>query len=130
MRVVEASSFVAAPSCALHLAQLGADVIRIDPIGGGPDYRRWPRLGEHSLYWEGLQKAKRSIAVNLRAPEGRELAVRLITAPGDQGGLFVTNFPREGFLSHERLAQHRADLITVRVQGWADGFLARLGELP
>ncbi|MEZ5660124.1 MAG: CoA transferase [Burkholderiaceae bacterium] len=121
MRVVEASSFVAAPSCALHLAQLGADVIRIDPIGGGPDYRRWPRLGEHSLYWEGLQKAKRSIAVNLRAPEGRALAVRLITAPGDQGGLFVTNFPREGFLSHERLAQHRADLITVRVQGWADG---------
>ncbi len=121
MRVIEASSFVAAPSCALHLAQLGAEVVRIDPIGGGPDYRRWPRLGEHSLYWEGLQKGKRSIAINLREAEGRELAVRLITAPGEQAGLFVTNFPREGFLSHERLCRHRPDLVTVRVQGWADG---------
>lgn len=121
MRVVEASSFVAAPSCALHLAQLGAEVIRIDPIGGGPDFRRWPRKGEHSLYWEGLQKGKRSIAINLREAEGRELAVRLITAPGDDAGLFVTNFPREGFLAHDRLAAHRPDLITLRVQGWADG---------
>ncbi|MEZ5738733.1 MAG: CoA transferase [Burkholderiaceae bacterium] len=121
MRVIEASSFVAAPSCALHLAQLGADVIRIDPIGGGPDFRRWPRSGELSLYWEGLQKSKRSIALNLREKEGRELATAIITAPGDDAGLFVTNFPREGFLSHERLAARRPDLITVRVQGWADG---------
>ena len=52
LRVVEAASFIAAPSCGLHLAQLGAEVIRIDPIGGGPDYRRWPLTPEGaSLYW-------------------------------------------------------------------------------
>lgn len=121
LRIVEASSFVAAPSAGMHLAQLGAQVIRIDQIGGGLDYRRWPRQGEHSLYWEGLQKGKRSVAINLRDPQGRELAQALITAPGEQAGLFVTNFPRDGFLSHERLATLRADLITMRVQGWSDG---------
>jgi 2-methylfumaryl-CoA isomerase len=122
LRVIEASSFVAAPSCAQHLASLGAQVIRIDPIGGGPDYRRYPRVSNGaSLYWEGLQKNKQSIAINLRDPAGRELATELITAPGENGGIFVTNFPRAGFLSHEKLSEKRNDLITIRVQGWADG---------
>ena len=38
LRIIECASFIAAPSCALHLRQLGAEVIRIDPIGGGPDF--------------------------------------------------------------------------------------------
>ncbi len=121
LRIVEASSFVAAPSAGMHLAQLGAEVIRIDQIGGGLDYRRWPKLDQSSLYWEGLQKSKRSVALNLREAEGRELAQQLITAPGENAGLFVTNFPRDGFLSHEKLTALRADLITMRVQGWSDG---------
>ena len=62
LRVTEASSFVAAPSCAMHLASLGATVIRIDPIGGGLDYLRYPRARNgSSLYWEGLQKNKLSL---------------------------------------------------------------------
>lgn len=123
LRVVEAAAFIAAPSCALHLAQMGADVIRIDPVGGGPDFRRWPVSGTSgaSFYWEGLNKAKRSVALDLSRPEGRELAARIITAPGDAAGLFVTNFPAGGFLSHERLAQRRSDLICVRIMGWPDG---------
>ena len=125
MRVVEAASFIAAPSCALHLAQLGAEVIRIDQIGGGPDFRRWPLSPEHpggaGLYWEGLNKGKKSVALDLSRPEGRELAVRLITAPGDQAGLFVTNFPAGGFLAYDRLLPHRGDLICVRIMGWPDG---------
>jgi 2-methylfumaryl-CoA isomerase len=101
---------------------MGAEVIRFDNIGGGPDFRRWP-LAENgkSLYWEGLNKAKKSIAIDLARPEGRELAQRLATAPGDNGGLFVTNFPVEGFLSYEALRKLRSDLICVRVMGWADG---------
>jgi 2-methylfumaryl-CoA isomerase len=123
MRVVEAAAFIAGPSCGLHLAQLGAEVIRIDQIGGGPDFRRWPLGpgGGGSLYWEGLNKAKRSVALDLGRPEGRELAARIATAPGDEAGLFVTNFPVEGFLSYERLRALRADLICVRVMGWPDG---------
>ena len=122
MRVVECASFIAAPSCALHLQQMGAEVIRIDPIGGGPDAHRWPLTANgSSLYWEGLNKGKLSISVDFASPEGRALVAQLICAPGDGGGLFVTNFPVDGFLSHERLRQGRADLITTRIMGWADG---------
>lgn len=122
LRVVECASFIAAPSCALHLAQLGAEVIRIDAIGGGMDFRRWPVTPDgHSLYWEGLNKGKRSVAIDLSRPEGRRLAIELITAPGPDAGLFVTNYPQQGFLSHAALASARADLITVRVTGFRDG---------
>jgi 2-methylfumaryl-CoA isomerase len=122
LRVVEGASFVAAPSCTMHLAQLGAEVIRFDPIGGGPDFRRWPQARNGSSYfWEGLNKGKKSIALDLRHPEGRELAIALITAPGPGAGLFVTNFPHKGFLAHEPLAARRPDLITVRIMGHANG---------
>ncbi len=122
LRVVEGASFIAAPSCGLHLAQLGAEVIRFDQVGGGPDFHRWPRIpGGPSLYWEGLNKGKKSIALDLTRPEGRELAMRLATAPGENGGIFLTNYPVDGFLSHEQLSAIRPDLITVRVMGWPDG---------
>jgi 2-methylfumaryl-CoA isomerase len=122
LRVVECASFIAAPSCGLHCAQMGAEVIRLDQIGGGPDFHRWPlSAGGASLYWEGLNKGKKSVAVDLGRPQGRELALALITAAGENAGLFVTNFPVQGFLSYERLAALRADLICLRVMGWADG---------
>ena len=122
LSVVECASFIAAPSCSLHLAQMGARVIRVDPIGGGPDFHRWPlAAGGASLYWEGLNKGKQSVAIDFASPEGRDLVAQLVCAPGEGRGLFVTNFPAEGFLSHQRLRQRRADLITARVMGWADG---------
>ncbi len=122
LRVVEGAAFIAGPSCGLHLAQLGAEVIRFDNIGGGPDFRRWPvsEKGD-SLYWEGLNKGKKSIALNLSSPEGRELALALATAPGDNAGLFLTNYPVEGFLSFEALSTRRRDIICARIMGWADG---------
>jgi 2-methylfumaryl-CoA isomerase len=123
LRVVEGSAFVAAPTCGLYLAQMGADVIRFDNIGGGPDFRRWP-LAENgaSLYWEGLNKGKRSVALDLSRPEGREIAQRLAASgDGQNGAMFVTNFPVEGFLSYATLAALNRDLICVRVMGWADG---------
>ncbi|MDQ3630616.1 MAG: CoA transferase, partial [Actinomycetota bacterium] len=74
MRVVEGSAFVAAPLGGMTLAQLGADVIRFDPIGGGLDYSRWPITADgQSLFWAGMNKGKRSIQVDLRSPRGREL---------------------------------------------------------
>lgn len=122
LRIIECASFIAAPSCALHLRQLGAEVIRIDPIGGGPDFRRWPvSANGDSFYWEGLQKGKKSIAVDFSRPEGRQLIADLVTAPGADRGILVTNFPKDGFLSHGKLAMRRPDLISVRVMGWSDG---------
>src|ERR1700761_2988507 len=126
LRVVEGSAFVAAPTCGLYLAQMGAEVIRFDSIGGGPDYRRWPLAGNGaSLYWEGLNKGKKSVALNLSSPQGREIAQALATAPGKDAGLFVTNFPAEGFLAYETLKRLRADLICVRIMGWGDGSQGR-----
>ena len=122
MRVVEGASFVAAPLCGQTFVQLGADVIRFDPIEGGPDFRRWPLASNGtSYYWEGLNKGKRSVALDLTRPQGRELAVALATANRSDDGFFVTNYPAGSFLSHDRLAESRPDLITVRVTGSSDG---------
>jgi 2-methylfumaryl-CoA isomerase len=118
LSIIEASSFVASPSAGLYCAQMGAEVIRVDQIGGGPDFRRWPvTVGNDSLYWENLNRAKKSVALDLGKSEGRELLQALVRATGQ----FITNFPAEGFLAHDRLAEGRADLVTVRVMGWADG---------
>jgi len=122
LRIVEGTSFIASPLCGMYLAQMGAEVIRFDSIGGGPDYRRWPVSKEgKSFYWEGLNKGKKSIAIDLSRPAGRELAVALATAPGKKGGLFLTNYPADGFLAYKKLAQLRADLVLVRVMGRVDG---------
>src|SRR5690606_9771141 len=122
MRIVEGASFIAAPSCGLHFSQLGAEGIRFDMICGGPDYGRWPLAPNGaSLYWEGLNKGKKSIAVDLASPEGRDLVTGLITSPGDDRGIFLTNFPVRGFLSYERLKARREDLLLLRVMGRADG---------
>jgi 2-methylfumaryl-CoA isomerase len=122
MRVVEGSAFVAAPLGGMTLAQLGADVIRFDQIGGGLDRDRWPLAGDgQSLFWAGLNKGKRSIQLDLRSEEGRELAQALITAPGEDAGLFLTNFPARGWLSHEALQARRGDLVMVALTGNQDG---------
>jgi 2-methylfumaryl-CoA isomerase len=118
MRVVEAAAFVAAPLGGMTLAQMGADVIRIDTLGGGLDYRRWPVTEEGtSLFWCGLNKSKRSVALDLARPEGRELAMALACAPGENAGLFLTNFPARGWLDHDKLRARRADLIQLTLMG-------------
>jgi 2-methylfumaryl-CoA isomerase len=106
----------------MAMAQLGADVIRFDPIGGGLDRKRWPVTADgQSLFWAGLNKGKRSIQVDLRSEEGRELVQALITAPGPEAGLFLTNFPARGFLDYGKLSERRPDLIMVNIVGNADG---------
>ena len=122
LRIVEGSAFVAAPLGGMTMAQLGADVIRFDPIGGGLDRNRWPVTSEgRSLFWAGLNKGKRSIQVDLGSDEGRELVAAMITAPGPDAGLFLTNFPARGFLDYDRLAARRTDLIMVNIVGNHDG---------
>ncbi len=118
MRIIEGSAFVAAPLASMTLAQMGADVIRFDRIKGGLDYDRWP-LTEHgrSLFWAGLNKGKRSIAVDMSTPKGQEVLTRLICAPGEQNGIFLTNLRVRGWMSYEGLTEHRKDLIMLQVKG-------------
>lgn len=118
MRVVEAAAFVAAPLGGMTLAQMGADVIRIDTLGGGLDHRRWPVTEDNtSLFWTGLNKSKRSVALDLQQPEGRELAMGIVCAPGDNAGLFLTNFPPRGWLDFDQLRARRADLVQLTLMG-------------
>lgn len=131
LQVVECASFVAGPTGGMTLAQLGASVVRIDPIGGGADHRRWPVVGNgtgpadaESYYWTSLNKGKRSVAVDMRSDEGRELVTALITAPGPDRGVLVDNVVGRRWMSNAALVAQRADLIHVRVQGYPDGLPA------
>jgi len=118
MRVVEGSAFVAVPLAGMTLAQMGAEVIRFDRIGGGLDAGRWPLAPSgQSLFWAGLNKGKKSVAVDVRRPEGRELVSRIVTAPGEDAGLFLTNLRVRGWMDYETLSQRREDLIMVTLMG-------------
>ncbi|TWA64213.1 mesaconyl-CoA C1-C4 CoA transferase [Azospirillum baldaniorum] len=125
LRVVEVSAFIAAPLGGMTLAQLGAEVIRIDPIGGNIDYRRWPVAPNGtSLYWTALNKAKRSVTLALDRPEGREIAQAIITASGENAGFLLTNLPASGWMGYEALSAKRDDLIMLRLTGNPDGSAA------
>ena len=117
MRVIELSAFVAAPLGGAQLARMGAEVIRIDPLGGNIDARRWPLVEGRSVYWAGLNRGKRSVMLDLRSQRGQELAARLAA---DAGNL-LTNLPARGPLGHEHLVHRRPDQITVQIVGHRDG---------
>jgi len=122
MRVIEGSAYVAAPLGGMTLAQMGADVIRFDQIGGGLDRNRWPVTDEgESMFWAGLNKGKRSIQVDLRSDRGKELLTALIAEPGEDSGFLLTNFPAKGWLGYEELRKHRDDLIMSTITGNHDG---------
>jgi 2-methylfumaryl-CoA isomerase len=121
LTVLEVSSFVAAPLGGMTLAQLGADVIRIDPVGGAADVGRWPLAPSGaSLYWTGLNKGKRSVTLNFRDAEGRRLLGDLLAASGPGGGIVLTNAGQE-WLGYPALARVRPDLIHVQIRGHRDG---------
>src|SRR3954452_6257540 len=118
VRIVEISSFVAVPLAGMTLGQLGAEVVRVDPIGGAADYHRWPVTDTGtSIYWAGLNKGKRSVAADVRSVEGRDLVARLIA----DSGVLITNVAGREWLSYDTLSQLRPDLIHVEVSGRADG---------
>jgi 2-methylfumaryl-CoA isomerase len=121
LRIVELSAFVAAPLGGATLAALGADVIRVDPPGGGIDIDRWPLHNGRSLYWAGLNQGKRSVTIDTRTEVGQKQAAGLITAPGEGGGIVLTNLPVKGWNSYDSLAKLRADLIMVMITGDRDG---------
>lgn len=120
--VVECATFVAGPTCGMTLAQLGASVTRVDLPGGGSDFGRWPlsRSGA-SLYWTNLNKGKRSMALDYRTPQGRELLLALATRPGPGRGIYLDNVVGRNRLTHDDLAGLRPDAISVHVEGFPGG---------
>ena len=122
LRVVESAAFVAVPLAGMTLAQMGADVIRVDRLQGGLDAARWPVTASGaSLFWAGMNKGKRSLAVDMARPEGLDLIAALITAPGPDAGMFLTNLRSRGVLDYPALQAARADLIMVSLIGTRRG---------
>jgi 2-methylfumaryl-CoA isomerase len=120
--IVDLSTYVAGPSGTMTLAQLGADVLRIDPLGGATDTQRLPLAPDgSSLYWAGLNRYKRSVALNLRSPAGRGAVRRLLGRAGEGCGILVTNAVGQPWLEYDELRRVRADLIMVQISGRADG---------
>ena len=118
LSIIEVSSFVASPTAGLYCAQMGAEVIRVDHKAGGLDYDRYMLTKEgRSLSWENLNRAKKSVALDLRSGEGRELCVELAARIGN----CITNLPEKSFLSHAAMQAKREDMVSVRIMGWHDG---------
>ena len=80
IRVVEFGQLLAGPYVGTLLGDFGADVIKVEPPGGGDAMRDWGRLRHngHSLWWSILGRNKRSVSLNLRTPEGQSIARRLV----------------------------------------------------
>ena len=122
LSIVEVSSFVASPTAGLYCAQMGAEVIRVDHKAGGLDYDRYLLTKEgRSLSWENLNRAKKSVALDLRSGEGRELCVELAARTGQ----CITNLPEKSFLAHDAMKaaqeQDAPEMISLRIMGWHDG---------
>ena len=107
IRILDLTRVVAGPFATAVLADLGADVVKVERPGTGDDYRYGPSpKGETSLSFQNTNRGKRSISLDLRIPEGRELFVRLV----DRADAVVENF-RSGWLRDQGLGP---DVIQAR----------------
>jgi hypothetical protein len=78
VRVLDLSTVVAGPTASMILADLGADIIKVERIDGGDDARNMgPHRGEWGAYFVPLNRGKRSIAIDITKPGGREIVLRL-----------------------------------------------------
>jgi len=117
IRVLDLSRVVAGNVVTGHLADFGADVVKVEPPGRGDDLRNW-RVKGIATYWKAYCRNKRSLTLNLREAEARELLLRLV----ETAQVFVENY-RPGVLEDMGLGPdvlHRRNprLIVVRVSGW------------
>jgi succinyl-CoA---D-citramalate CoA-transferase len=120
VRVVEMGSLLAGPFCGQLLADFGAEVVKVEPPGKGDPMREWGRHRKNgrTLWWPIIARNKKSITLNLREPEGQELARELISG----ADVVVENF-RPGTmerwgLGYEDLSETNPGLVMVRVSGY------------
>lgn len=117
LRVIELGQLIAGPFCGQLFADLGADVIKIEPPGEGDPMRSWGREG-YPLWWSVVARGKRCITTNLRTPEGQDI-VRALVKKAD----FVLENFRPGTmekwgLGYEELKALKPDIIMIRVSGY------------
>jgi formyl-CoA transferase len=118
-RVLELGNFIAAPTAGRLLAEFGADVVKVERPGLGDELRRW-RLhgGDTSLLFRLMGRNKRSVTLDLRTPEGRDIVLRLAA----ESDVVLENF-RPGTLERwglgpDALRGANPDLVVVRISGY------------
>ncbi|MFC7960819.1 CaiB/BaiF CoA transferase family protein [Rhodococcoides kroppenstedtii] len=120
VRVVEMGQLIAGPFCGQILGDLGAEVIKLEQPGTGDPMREWgqSRPRGESLWWAVVGRNKKSVTVNLRTPDGQDVARRLIAS----SDVVVENF-RPGTLErwgmdYETLSSANPGLVLARVSGF------------
>jgi len=120
VRVVDLSRVLAGPYATMTLADLGADVVKIEHPAGGDETRAWgpPLAGGESAYFLSVNRSKRSVALDLKDPEGRELALELCA----RAEVVIENF-RPGSaarlgLDYEAVRQLRPDVVYCTISGF------------
>lgn len=117
VRLIELGQLIAGPFCGQMMADMGADVIKVEPPGAGDPLRVWGR-GDYPLWWKVASRNKRCVTANLREPEGQALVRKLIA----NADMVLENF-RAGTLErwglgYEELAAENPGLIMIRVSGY------------
>ena len=119
LRVVEMGQLIAGPFAAKTLGEFGADVIKIEPPGAGDPLRNWRLIQDGtSVWWQVQSRNKRSIALDLRNPEGQDIARQLIA----QADVLIENFrpgTLEGWgMDYETLSKTNPGLVMLRISGY------------
>ena len=132
MRVLELAQIMAGPTCGMMLADMGADVVKVEKLPGGDDARgyREPRVNGVSAPFLMMNRNKRGIALNLKHPQGREILLRLVR----DADVLTENFRRGTLeklgLGYDVLARANPGLIYCAVSGYGrDGPLSDEGRL-
>ncbi len=119
LRVVEMGQLIAGPFAGKTLGDFGADVIKIEAPGAGDPLRNWRMLQDGtSVWWQVQSRNKRSIALDLRSPEGQDIARQLIA----QADVLIENFrpgTLEGWgMDYESLSRDNPGLVMLRISGY------------
>lgn len=119
LRVIEMGQLIAGPFAGKTLGEFGADVIKIEPPGAGDPLRNWRMIKKStSVWWQVQSRNKRSIALDLRQPEGQEIARKLIA----EADVLIENFrpgTLEGWgLGYEALSALNPGLVMLRISGY------------
>jgi len=119
LRVVEMGQLIAGPFAGKTLGEFGADVIKIEAPGAGDPLRNWRLIQDGtSVWWQVQSRNKRSIALDLRNPEGQQIARELIA----KADVLIENF-RPGTMenwgmSYEELSKNNPGLVMLRISGY------------
>lgn len=111
IRVVDLSRALAGPYCTALLADMGAEIIKVEGLNGGDIARQWPPFqNDHSLYFDSVNRNKRSVCIDLYSAEGREILEKLIVG----SDVLVENF-KLGTLEKLRLTTERLEQLNPQL---------------